>query len=90
MSYYQNLLIIFCFVIGITIKTRIGNFLYNELEEHILSKIPGLVGANNVLGILLVSSVLLGAAISLIVFVINYGNCLTCFRKAVYEIMLKN
>ena len=33
--------IIFCFVIGITVKTRIGNFLYNELEEHILSKFPG-------------------------------------------------
>jgi len=60
------------------------------LLGFILSKIPGLVGANNVLGILLVSSVLLGAAISLIVFVINYGNGLTCFRKAVYEIMLKN
>ena len=33
--------IIFCFVVGITVKTRIGNFLYNELEEHVLSKIPG-------------------------------------------------
>ena len=33
--------IIFCFVVGITVKTRIGNFLYNELEEHILSRIPG-------------------------------------------------
>ena len=33
--------IIFCFVVGITVKTRIGNFLYNELEEHILSKFPG-------------------------------------------------
>lgn len=33
--------IIFCFVIGITVKTRIGNILYNELEEHILTKFPG-------------------------------------------------
>jgi len=33
--------IIFCFVVGITVKTRIGNFLYNEMEEHILSRIPG-------------------------------------------------
>ncbi len=33
--------IIFCFVVGITVKTRIGNFLYNELEEHVLSRIPG-------------------------------------------------
>jgi len=33
--------IIFCFIVGITVKTRIGNFLYNELEEHVLSRIPG-------------------------------------------------
>ena len=60
------------------------------LLGFILSKIPGLVGSNNVLGIILVGSVLLGAVISLIVFVINYGNGLTSFRKAVYEIMLEN
>ena len=60
------------------------------LLGFILSKIPGLVGSNNVLGIILVGSVLLGAVISLIVFVINYGNGLTSFRKAVYEMMLKN
>ena len=60
------------------------------LLGFILSKIPGLVGSNNVLGIILVGSVLLGAVISLIVFVINYGKGLTSFRKAVYEIMLKN
>ena len=60
------------------------------LLGFILSKIPGLVGSNNVLGIILVYSVLLGAVISLIVFVINYGNGLTSFRKAVYEMMLKN
>ena len=60
------------------------------LLGFILSIIPGLVGSNNVLGIILVSSVLLGAVISLIVFVINYGNGLTSFRKAVYEIMLEN
>ena len=60
------------------------------LLGFILSKIPGLVGSNNILGIILVGSVLLGAVISLIVFVINYGNGLTSFRKAVYEIMLKN
>ena len=60
------------------------------LLGFILSKIPGLVGSNNVLGIIFVGSVLLGAVISLIVFVINYGNGLTSFRKAVYEIMLEN
>lgn len=60
------------------------------LLGFILSKIPGLVGSNNVLGFILVGSVLLGAVISLIVFVINYGNGLTSFRKAVYEIMLEN
>ena len=60
------------------------------LLGFILSKIPGLVGSNNILGIILVGSVLLGAVISLIVFVINYGNGLTSFRKAVYEIMLEN
>ena len=60
------------------------------LLGFILSKIPGLVGSNNVLGIILVGSVLLGAVISLIVFVINYGNGLTSFRKEVYEIMLEN
>ena len=60
------------------------------LLGFILSKIPGLVGSNNILGIILVGSVLLGAVISLIVFVINYGNGLTSFRKAVYEMMLKN
>ena len=60
------------------------------LLGFILSKIPGLVGSVNPLGIILVGSVLLGAVISLIVFVINYGNGLTSFRKAVYEMMLKN
>ena len=60
------------------------------LLGFILSKTPGLVGSNNVLGFILVGSVLLGAVISLIVFVINYGNGLTSFRKAVYEIMLEN
>ena len=60
------------------------------LLGFILSKIPGLVGSNNVLGFILVGSVLLGAVISLIVFVINYGNGLTSFRKEVYEIMLEN
>ena len=60
------------------------------LLGFILSKIPGLVGSNNILGIILVGSVLLGAVISLIVFVINYGNGLTSFRKEVYEIMLEN
>ena len=47
------------------------------LLGFIFSKVPSLGGSNNVLGILLIRSVLLGAAISLIVFVINYGKGLT-------------
>ena len=58
------------------------------LLGFIRSKIPGLVGSNNVLGFILVGSVLLGAVISLIVFVINYGNGLTIFRQAVTSISL--
>ncbi|MBA63262.1 MAG: hypothetical protein CMJ76_12965 [Planctomycetaceae bacterium] len=42
------------------------------------------------LSVLLVGSIFLSGAISLIVFVINYGNGLTSFRRDVYMIMLSN
>ena len=32
---------IFCFAVGATVKTRVGNFLYKELEDNILIRIPG-------------------------------------------------
>ena len=33
--------IVFCAVLGATVKTRLGNYLYQEFEENILCRLPG-------------------------------------------------
>lgn len=32
---------VFCFVVGATVKTKVGNFLYQVLEDNVLIRIPG-------------------------------------------------
>ena len=35
------IILIICFILGVIVKTRIGKFLYDSLEQSLLQKIPG-------------------------------------------------